>query len=97
MPWMEDRKDEQRWMDTLVQAVHAHDQQLQHTLFELQTVDWRTGTPISGERLRAQVRSLQAQGVRHLAWYPDDFIGDHPSVEDARAAMSARDFPYPER
>jgi len=97
MPWMENSKDPQRWMDALVQAVRAHDPQLQHTLFELQTVDWRTGTPINGERLRAQVRRLQAQGVRHLAWYPDDFIGDHPSVEDARAAMSARDFPYPER
>jgi len=97
MPWMEGSKHPERWLDRLVAAVRAHDPELKHTLFELQTVDWRTQTPISGQRLRAQVRRLQAQGVRHFAWYPDDFIADKPSTTDARAAMSARNFPYPEK
>src|SRR5690606_22474497 len=97
MPWMEGSSRPERWLDRLVAAVRAHDPELKHTLFELQTVDWRTRTAIPGERLRAQVRRLQAQGVRHLAWYPDDFIADKPSTADARAAMSARNFPYPER
>ena len=47
--------------------------------------------------LRAQIRQLQAQGVHHFAWYPDDFIADQPSTHDARAAMSAGNFPYPEK
>uniref|UniRef100_UPI003F598232 poly-beta-1,6-N-acetyl-D-glucosamine N-deacetylase PgaB n=1 Tax=Stenotrophomonas cyclobalanopsidis TaxID=2771362 RepID=UPI003F598232 len=97
MPWMEGSKHPERWLDRLVTAVRAHDPDLKHTMFELQTVDWRTQTPISGQRLRAQVRRLQAQGVRHFAWYPDDFIADKPSTTDARAAMSARNFPYPEK
>ncbi|MDY1033196.1 poly-beta-1,6-N-acetyl-D-glucosamine N-deacetylase PgaB [Stenotrophomonas sp. CFBP8980] len=97
MPWMEGSRHPERWLDRLVAAVREHDPELKHTLFELQTVDWRTRTAIPGERLRAQVRRLQAQGVRHLAWYPDDFIADKPSTADARAAMSARNFPYPER
>ena len=59
---------------------------MQHTLFELQTVDWRSGQPIPAERLRAQIRQLQAQGVHHFAWYPDDFIAGQPSTHDARAA-----------
>ena len=97
MPWMEGSRRPERWLDRLVVAVRAHDPELKHTMFELQTVDWRTQTPISGERLRAQIRRLQAQGVRHFAWYPDDFIADKPSTQDARAAMSARNFPYPEK
>ncbi|WP_369040161.1 poly-beta-1,6-N-acetyl-D-glucosamine N-deacetylase PgaB [Stenotrophomonas maltophilia] len=97
MPWMEGSRRPERWLDRLVVAVRAHDPDLKHTMFELQTVDWRTQTPISGERLRAQIRRLQAQGVRHFAWYPDDFIADKPSTQDARAAMSARNFPYPEK
>ncbi|MCF5092848.1 Poly-beta-1,6-N-acetyl-D-glucosamine N-deacetylase precursor [compost metagenome] len=97
MPWMEGSRRPQRWMDRLVVAVREHDPDLKHTMFELQTVDWRTQTPISGEQLRAQIRRLQAQGVRHFAWYPDDFIADKPSTQDARAAMSARNFPYPEK
>ena len=97
MPWMEGSKHPERWLDQLLAAVRTHDPQLQHTLFELQTVDWRNGQPIPAERLRAQIRQLQAQGVHHFAWYPDDFIADQPSTRDARAAMSAGTFPYPEK
>ncbi|AEQ94973.1 poly-beta-1,6-N-acetyl-D-glucosamine N-deacetylase PgaB [Xanthomonas oryzae] len=97
MPWMEGSHDPERWLDTLVAAVRAQDPEMKHTLFELQTVDWHTQTPISGERLIAQIHRLQSQGVRHFAWYPDDFIGNRPSTEDAHAAMSARNFPYPDK
>ncbi len=97
MPWMEGSRNPEKWLDRLVVAVRAHDPQLSQTLFELQTVDWRTQKPIPGERLRAQIRRLQAQGVRHFAWYPDDFIAGKPSTKDARAAMSTRNFPYPEK
>jgi biofilm PGA synthesis lipoprotein PgaB len=97
MPWMEGSGKPEAWLDTLVGAVRAHDPQLTQTLFELQTVDWNTRQPIPGERINAIIRRLQAQGVRHLGWYPDDFIGDHPRLPDARAGMSARSFPYEER
>ena len=97
MPWMEGSRNPQKWLDRLVLAVREHDPQLSQTMFELQTVDWRTQTPISGTVLRAQIRRLQSQGVRHFAWYPDDFIAGKPSTYDARAAMSARTFPYEEK
>lgn len=97
MPWMEGSGKPEAWLDELVGAVRAHDPQLSQTLFELQTVDWNTRKPIPGERINAIIRRLQAQGVRHLGWYPDDFIGDHPRLPDARAGMSARNFPYEER
>lgn len=97
MPWMEGARQPERWLDGLVAAVRQSDPRMDHTLFELQTVDWNTKKPIPPERLKAQVRRLLAAGVRHVAWYPDDFIGNVPSMEDAREGISARDFPYQER
>jgi biofilm PGA synthesis lipoprotein PgaB len=96
MPWMEGSSTRSAG-STSCWPRYAARPQLQHTLFELQTVDWRSGQPIPAERLRAQIRQLQAQGVHHFAWYPDDFIADQPSTHDARAAMSAGNFPYPEK
>jgi len=96
MPWMEGARDPERWLDQLLEAARARDPGLSHTVFELQTRDWRSGRPVEGQRLRAQVRRLQAAGARHLAWYPDDFIAGQPSTHDARAALSSRVFPYEE-
>ncbi len=95
MPWLEGAGGKpQSWLDGLVASAKAHDPELKQTIFQLQTVDWRAETPIPGEVLKRQSRRLQAQGVRHLAWYPDDFLGNQPALEDAREAMSARSFPY---
>ncbi|SOD50657.1 biofilm PGA synthesis lipoprotein PgaB [Pseudoxanthomonas wuyuanensis] len=98
MPWMEGaHRRPQAWMRELTAAVRQHDPRFEKTLFELQTVDWRKRRPIPGKTLQALVRQLQADGVRHLGWYPDDFIGDQPRLQDARGSLSARSFPYEER
>lgn len=97
MPWMEGSRQPERWLDRLVAATRAHDPQLTQTLFELQTVDWRNRRPIPAEQLKAQVRRLLAQGVRHIGWYPDDFVADSPNTAAAREALSARSFPYLEK
>ena len=97
MPWMERSPHPERWMRELIAAVAKVDPSFQRSLFTLQTVDWRDTKRIPGNVLLEQVRTLQAAGVRHLAWYTDDFIADHPHWEDARAALSAREFPYVQR
>lgn len=97
MPQLENADDPQAWLRTLADTVRATPQGVERTLFELQTVDWRVPAPLPGETLRAQSRLLQAAGIRHLGYYPDDFIGNQPTLEDARDAMSARAFPYLER
>ncbi|RMH90823.1 poly-beta-1,6-N-acetyl-D-glucosamine N-deacetylase PgaB [Lysobacter pythonis] len=94
MPYMEGSRHPERWLLDLVAAVKREDPRLTHTIFELQTHDWRTRQPIPGNTLRAHARMLVAAGVRNLAWYPDDFIANQPRLEDARAAFSARAFPY---
>lgn len=97
MPWMEGATDPDAWLERLVVAVAAHPDGLDRTIFELQTVDWRTSSPIPGERIQAQMRALQAAGARHLGYYPDDFVRGLPAFAPTRAAISARTFPYPLR
>jgi biofilm PGA synthesis lipoprotein PgaB len=97
MPAMENASHPQRWMQQLASAVLAQPGGAQHTLFELQTVDWRHGQPIAPDVLQAQVRALQADGVRHFGYYPDGFLRNTPPLPAAQAAMSARQFPYLER
>ncbi len=96
MPWMEGSHDPERWLDTLVSAVRAQDPEMKHTCSNCRR--W-TGTPDADQR-RALDRAdppPAVAGRAPFAWYPDDFIGNRPSTEDARAAMSARNFPYPDK
>jgi len=62
-------------------------------VFELQTVDWRTGTPIDSRELRDTMRRLQSLGIRNLAYYPDDFIGGHPAIGPLHEGISIARFP----
>jgi len=97
MPWMEGAKRPKRWLRQLTEVAKQHDPDMDQTIFELQTVDWKTQRPIPERMLKRQVRELLASGVRHIAWYPDDFIANVPRLEDARESISARQFPYLER
>jgi biofilm PGA synthesis lipoprotein PgaB len=42
------------------------------------------------------MRAVQAQGARHIGYYPDDFLHDHPDLETIRPFISASDYPYRE-
>jgi biofilm PGA synthesis lipoprotein PgaB len=37
------------------------------------------------------MRWLQSLGVRHLGYYPDDFIGNQPRLDDLRQGISLAD------
>lgn len=97
MPAMEGAPDARAWLDALAGRVAASPRGLERTLFELQAVDWRHGRAMPDDTLKAQARQLLARGVRHLGYYPDRFLEDAPPLDDAREAMSVREFPYIER
>jgi biofilm PGA synthesis lipoprotein PgaB len=63
---------------------------LDGTVFELQARDWRTGKPVPDAELARQWTLLQRAGVRHLGYYPDDFLDNQPSLETVRRAISVR-------
>lgn len=94
MPRMEGAADTHDWLLDLAARVETADPGFQRTVFVLQARDWATDRAIDDAELIEQTRQLRARGVRHLAYYPDDFVSGQPALRAARAAASARRFPY---
>ncbi|MDR2878064.1 MAG: poly-beta-1,6-N-acetyl-D-glucosamine N-deacetylase PgaB [Chromatiales bacterium] len=96
MPFMENQSRPNAWLTQLATRIAQYPNGLERTVFALQTVDWRTSKRVDTAVLRAQLTLLQRLGARHLAYYPDDFIADHPNISALGAVMSTSTFPYPE-
>lgn len=94
MPRMEGASDPRAWLLQLAERVERLDPGFARTVFVLQARDWAGGGVIDDARLIDESRQLRARGVRHLAYYPDDFISGEPGLRAARAVASARRFPY---
>jgi biofilm PGA synthesis lipoprotein PgaB len=88
MPAHEGADDPERFYKQLVDQVRRRESGLERTIFELQTIDWSRSRPIPASELRGTMRWLQSLGVRHLGYYPDDFITGHPDVEQLRLGIS---------
>ncbi len=97
MPYLENSDDPERYLERLASAVAQHDGGLERTIFELQAVDWRSGSAVPASTLYQQMRRLQAAGVKHLAYYPDDFISNRPALEQIRQGISLADYPFRHR
>jgi len=93
MPWLENARAPRRWLERLVDVVKARPRGFERVVFELQTRDWDTSRALPERVMSEQLEVLLDAGVRHIAWYPDDFIANHPSVELLRATVSLADHP----
>ena len=96
MPEMEKAKRPNSWLTSMARVVAAEPEGIQKTVFELQSVDWRTGKPVPEGRLVKEIRLLQDKGVLHLAYYPDDFVKDNPAINRLIPAFSASSYPAPQ-
>lgn len=90
MPRMEQEADANAWLARLARRAADTPRGLDGTVFELQARDWRTGKPVADAELARQWTLLQRAGVRHLGYYPDDFLNNQPSLEVVRRAISVR-------
>lgn len=83
------------WLEGLARAVAAHPLALPKTIFSLQALDGRTGTPIASGTLRAQMQRLRAAGVKHLGYSPDQFMANQPDLAVLRDVMSMQNLVRP--
>lgn len=90
MPRMEQEADANAWLGRLARRAADTPRGLDGTVFELQARDWRTGKPVADAELARQWTLLQRAGVRHLGYYPDDFLNNQPSLDVVRRAISVR-------
>ena len=93
MPYMEQANNPTQWLLELTQHAAIHDPKFNKTLFELQSVDWRTSTPIPNDTLSHQFKLLMRLGVKHLGYYPDNFLDGHPSLHTVRSNISLKTSP----
>ena len=91
MPDLEGEVNTERFLRSLVAGVAKREAGIERTIFELQTIDWAGGTRIDSNELKQTLRWLQSLGVRHLGYYPDDFIAGHPELEAMRQGISLTD------
>jgi len=89
MPGLENAPQGNRWLTRVAHKVEAAPNGAMKTVFELQTVDWRTKHAIPTTQLANQMRMLQGEGVLHLAYYPDDFLKGNPAIDQLIPAFSA--------
>src|SRR3954454_17307190 len=78
------------WLDGLARAVTKQPGALAKTVFELPAVDRQTQQPVDAKMLRAQMKRLNAAGVVHLGYGPDDFIANRPDTTVLRDVMSVQ-------
>lgn len=98
MPQLDKQSDRASWYRDLIVRVKASaPNAMDRSLFELATQDWRTQQPIPVSDVAGRIELLEASGVRHVGYYPDDFIKNHPGLESIRPSISVADYPYPER
>jgi biofilm PGA synthesis lipoprotein PgaB len=93
MPFMEGAAQPEAWLDRLVKTVAEQPGGLAKTVFELQSVDWRTRTPIPAARLARQLQRIQRLGAVNVGYYPDDFVADRPELATIKPALSLQAFP----
>ena len=90
MPYMEQASDPQAWLDKLISVVSKKHNGLAHTVFELQTYDWRTHKDIPTSTLLSQMRRLRDQGAVNFGYYPDYFLRNQPDLASVRDVMSLK-------
>ena len=91
MPYMEKAADHAQFFKDLIARVNERPGAMSRVVFELQTIDWANGDkPIPIEELTGTIRSLYAQGVQHVAYYPDMLFENHPDWSPMRHTFALK-------
>ncbi|WP_223668861.1 poly-beta-1,6-N-acetyl-D-glucosamine N-deacetylase PgaB [Kangiella shandongensis] len=92
MPYMEQVKDAESWLEDLMRKVEQTVDK-DKVVLELQTIDWREQKPVADDILLQQMELFMSNGFINYAYYPDDFINNHPTLKNIIKGMSLSSFP----
>jgi biofilm PGA synthesis lipoprotein PgaB len=93
-PQMERCNDAIAWLKGLMSAIRMNPFGLDKTVLKIQSYDWGNGQWIGTDKLLKEMRVLEAQGAKHLAYYPDNVFENQPDIDLIRLEMSTTGFPY---
>jgi poly-beta-1,6-N-acetyl-D-glucosamine N-deacetylase len=88
MPYMEQADNPKKFYDKIVKHVKQKQCGMEHTVIELQTVDWRKNSePISTKEISDTISYLYSLGVHHIAYYPDNLYKNNPDADMIKHAF----------
>ncbi len=87
-PVIEKIKKPEQWLTELVDAAARYPEGLKESVFELQTVNWRTMEKIPSPFFIEQLELLRKLRVHHISYYPDDVYLDQPRLKDLKKYFS---------
>lgn len=88
MPFMEDAENPKQWLTQLVKTAAKQPDGLKKTVFELQSVNWKTQQKIPMPVFIEQLELLKKLGVKHIGYYPDNVFEDQPRLSDLQQHFS---------
>ena len=91
MPYMEEADDHQQFYLDLIQQSKKYDPTLDRTIFELQAVNWINNQKLSTQEITETIQFLKQHGVKHIGYYPDDFVNEHPQPSKLKSAFLTGD------
>ena len=88
MPFMEEAKNPSLWLTDLVKAAAKQKNGLEKTVFELQSVDWKSQDKLAMSTFVKQLDLLKMLGAIHIGYYPDNVFTDQPRLADLQQYFS---------
>ncbi|MGZ5602066.1 MAG: poly-beta-1,6-N-acetyl-D-glucosamine N-deacetylase PgaB, partial [Methylobacter sp.] len=88
MPFMEEAESPDQWLTELVKTAVKQTDGLKKTVFELQSVNWKTQQKIPMTVFNGQLELLKKLGVNHIGYYPDNVFEDQPRLADLQQHFS---------
>ncbi|AUD78758.1 poly-beta-1,6-N-acetyl-D-glucosamine N-deacetylase PgaB [Kangiella profundi] len=95
MPYMEQAVEPQSWFMDLLKNINKQVGR-DKVVIELQAYDWAKNKPVSNTILLEQIKQALLQGFINIAYYPDDFINNHPQLKQIIQGVSTSSFPQRE-
>jgi biofilm PGA synthesis lipoprotein PgaB len=93
-PQMDKARRPLEWLQGLVNKVRGFPKGTEKTVFKVPAYDWSQEKWVEDTMVLREIREILARGGRHLAYYPDDFWTNKPSLKKMRLEMSTQTYPF---
>jgi len=93
-PFLEEVKQPTEWLQNLVAVTKRHPLGIEKTVFKVQAFDWSKSKWVKSRKLNKWFKALISSGAKHIAYYPDDYVLNHPKKRVIREMMSVENFPF---
>lgn len=90
MPYMEQAADPKAFYEALAARINAVPGAMNRVVFELQATNWHNNQPVPSAEMAGTIGLLYRLGVRHVGYYPDNFINGHPDPARLKPAFDAK-------